>query len=90
MRPPKLYDPASKQFFITGSMGVDRANHTATLLANGKVLIAGGVTLSGEVATAELYDPNTGTFTSTGTMTGPRDRHTATLLANGKVLIAGG
>jgi hypothetical protein len=65
-----------------------RAWHTATLLGNGKVLIAGG---EGEPSStsAELYDPSAGTFAAAGTMTMPRSGHTATLLPNGKVLIEG-
>jgi hypothetical protein len=58
---------------------------TATLLQNGKVLVAGG-----GPATGELYDPSTGTFSLTGAMVTPRSGHTATLLSNGEVLIAGG
>jgi len=68
-----------------------RSAHTATLLANGKVLIAGGIDPSGENTTkAEIYDPGTGTFSLTGSMTAARAGHTATLLATGRVLIAGG
>jgi len=67
-----------------------RAGHTATLLTNGKVLIAGGAAGFNPLATAELYDPVNGTFTPTGDMTAPRSGHTATLLPDGRVLIAGG
>jgi hypothetical protein len=77
-------------FVPTGSMTVARTVHTATLLGNGKVLIAGGGCANGILATAELYDPATGTFAVTGSMTVPRTNHTATLLPNGQVLIAGG
>jgi hypothetical protein len=81
-------------FSPTGSMTSPRDGHTATLLANGKVLMTGG--RAGQYdsyaphATAELYDPATGSFSPTGLMASARDGHTATLLANGKVLITGG
>jgi hypothetical protein len=66
-------------------MHVDRANHSATLLLNEKVLIEGG-----DDSSAELYDPATGTFAITGSMNKPRGSHTATLLKSGEVLVAGG
>jgi hypothetical protein len=77
-------------FMPTGNMTAARDGHTATLLLDGRVLIAGGGS-----ATAELYDPPSQTFTATGSMTVARFGHSATLLANsklpnyGKVLIAG-
>jgi hypothetical protein len=77
-------------FVPTGSMSTARELHTATLLNNGKVLIAGGENDTGTVASAELYDPATETFTPTGSMSTARFSHTATLLNNGMVLIAGG
>ena len=70
---------------------MERGNHTATLLANGQVLLAGGFTHTGTtVASGELYDPATGQFTATGSLATARYDHTATLLLSGKVLIAGG
>jgi hypothetical protein len=74
-------------------MGIDRYNPTATLLANGKVLVAGGYSLNilgGILGTAELYDPSTGTFSATGSMIRNLFNSTATLLPDGTVLFAGG
>jgi N-acetylneuraminic acid mutarotase len=75
----------------TGSLNLPRLGHTATLLANGQVLVAGGEdSQSHLIAAAELYNPATGTWAVTGSLVTPRIDHTATLLANGDVLIAGG
>ncbi len=75
----------------TGSMHVPRAVHTATLLPDGRVLIAGGMQKNGVFEdTAELYDPTTGRFESLPRLSSPRVGHSATLLSNGRVLIAGG
>ncbi|WP_216361440.1 choice-of-anchor C family protein [Candidatus Chloroploca asiatica] len=84
--------PGSGTWQLTGSMQVSRAWHTATRLADGRVLVAGGT--SGQwgsgLASAELYDPATGIWTPTGNLNQARLAHTATLLPNGKVLVAGG
>jgi len=73
----------------TGNLNTARELHTATLLNNGMVLIAGG--FNGIYLTsAELYDPGTGVFSYTGNLNMARCEHTATLLNNGMVLVAGG
>jgi subtilisin family serine protease len=66
---------------------VARSGHTATLLKNGQVLLAGG---SFESTVAELYNASTGSFTPAGNLQTARVGHTATLLPSGKVLLAGG
>ncbi|HEY9158723.1 Kelch repeat-containing protein [Candidatus Binatus sp.] len=102
-----MYNPSSGKFDCSGLGGADpttgycqstltdaRFHDTATLLEDGRVLIAGGFDGS-IVNTAELFDPGTGTFTATsGTMTDSRENHTAALMVTGPragdVLIAGG
>jgi hypothetical protein len=72
------------------SMTMRRAAHSATLLPNGKVLIAGGMSGESGLASAEIFDPTTNAFTAAENMKIARAGHTATLLPNGKVLITGG
>lgn len=70
-------------------MATARNLFTATLLGDGRVLVAGGYSPD-SVASAEIYDPTTGLFSPTAAMAEPRFAHTATVLADGKVLIVGG
>ena len=74
----------------TGRLNTARFAHTATLLQNGMVLVAGGIGETDLPASAELYDPASGTWTATGSLNTARAYHTATLLQNGMVLVAGG
>lgn len=85
-------DPAlvDQSFSSTGNLTIPRVGHTATLLSNGKVLLAGGLSHGDYQTTAEVYDSATGIFSATGRLNYERNAHTATLLTNGKVLLAGG
>src|SRR5580704_10085281 len=82
---------AAGSFALTGSLNTARYSHTATLLANGEVLVTGGLDVNRTyLASAELYDPTKGKWTVTGSMSVGRLAFTATLLPNGEVLVAGG
>src|SRR6266853_356444 len=76
-------------FSLVGSMSQFRRAHTATLLSDGKVLVAGGTPFV-QAATSELYDPTTQTWTNSGALSLGREFHTATLLADGGVMVTGG
>lgn len=74
---------------ITGRMTSGRQGHTASMLANGKVLVTGGYNGASYLSSTELYDPSTRLWTNVGNMTSARKGHTASLLKSGKVLVTG-
>ena len=86
----ELYNPVTNAWSTAGALTTARNSHTATLLSDGKLLVAGGTDGSVSFGSAELYDSGTNTWIATNTLHTPRYAHTATLQANGKVLVAGG
>jgi N-acetylneuraminic acid mutarotase len=91
----EIYDEVMNEWVEKDSLHIGRRNHTATLLTDGKVLVAGGCYYIGPdeyhyFNSAELYDLDQDTWTMTGDMNFARRRHTATLLPDGKVLVVGG
>jgi hypothetical protein len=72
-------------------LSVERSQHTATVLTNGKVLLTGGLTgPNTESATCDLYDPDTNTISAASSMNVARRDHDAVILDDGRVLVAGG
>lgn len=87
----ELYDPHSQLFSGAAPLATARSEHSATLLADGRVLLAGGLGAGGLVLGAvEIFDPQTGTSSPVAPMHEPRYQHTATLLQNGRILVSGG
>jgi N-acetylneuraminic acid mutarotase len=89
----EIYDPIANSWSSAGNMAVKRAGHTATLLEDGRVLVAGGSsddTLLTATGSAEIYDPATRAWSSTSNMSSARFSHTAVALPDGRALIVGG
>src|SRR5439155_1004256 len=86
----EIFDPATGTWTLTQPLPGPRSEHTATLLPNGKVLIAGGTDGTNSLSSALLYDPASGAWATTASLLAARAGHGMTLLANGQVLVMGG
>ena len=87
----ELYEPGTGVWAPTADMSVQRSRHTATLLPDGRVLVAGGLLSDGTAsAAAEIYNPAAGAWTPAASMNVPRLNFVATRLADGRVLVTGG
>jgi len=87
----EMYDPATGVWTGVAPMVMPRAGATASLLPDGRVLLAGGLTGQGvPVPTTEIWDPSTGLWSVGAPLLTPRGNHTATILADGRVLVVGG
>jgi N-acetylneuraminic acid mutarotase len=87
----EIYDPTSDSWSAAGSLSNARAQHSATMLSSGKVLVAGGMNATGlPIASAEQYDPASNAWSGAGGLIDARSGHSATLSPSGQVLVAGG
>ena len=91
----EIYDPTTNAWTDAAPMSMPRTLHTATMLPDGEVLVAGGATAytgsQGTVtASAEIYDPRANAWHAAAPMSVPRYVHSVTALADGRVLEVGG
>jgi N-acetylneuraminic acid mutarotase len=97
----EIYDPAADTWTSVGSMQVPRMGHTATLLADGRVFVTGGLqamtvtptplsAVRDATNTTEIYDPITDTWTPAANLRTPRAGHVAIQRPDGRILLAGG
>jgi N-acetylneuraminic acid mutarotase len=89
----EIYDPAMNRWSFAADMDVERVNHTANLLADGRVLVLGGrdqVQTPDYFEDSEIYDPSTNTWSEGPSLVQSRAWHTATSLANGTIVVTGG
>src|ERR1700745_2321142 len=92
-RPFASYAPLALRpgWLPTGYLAQGRVFHTASLLADGTVLVTGGYDNNdAPLATCEIYDPTTSRWRPTGKMATARGHHAAAVLPNGEVMVAGG
>lgn len=88
--PDELYNPKTEKFEISQKLNIQRRDHSAILLKDGRVLIVGGVGKGGILVSTEAYNPKKNKFELTGDMNIPRKNANIYLLNDGNVLISGG
>ncbi|WP_437960169.1 kelch repeat-containing protein [Sorangium sp. So ce119] len=86
----EVFDPASETWSPIPPMPTARSQHTASLLSDGRVLVAGGQGAWPDLDSAEVFDPASGMWRAVAPMVDARSQHTASLLPDGRVLVAGG
>lgn len=86
----QIYHPSSGSWETTGQMIQRRSHHSATVLADGRVLVAGGWIGGPVISSAEIYDPNVATWTATGSMLHQAEPNASMLLSDGSVLVVTG
>lgn len=91
----ELFDPGSRTWQSTGALNTGRRSHVSLRLADGRVLVTGGIGICNSqvcttLASSEIYDPQTGQWTGAAPMPQQRVGHVATLLNDGRVLVVGG
>lgn len=89
----EIFDPETQTTTASATLTTARVDHTATRLADGRILVAGGTGDTGPLSSAEIFDPahpENGFHVVASAMTARRARHTATVFSSGMVLIAGG
>ncbi len=86
----EIYDPATESWSFIDSLSEGRAGHTATILDNGKVLVAGGYGGINYLNSCEIYDPVTNQWSAAGNLLHARDYHSSLPLSDGRVLVSGG
>src|SRR5215471_7967498 len=89
LSPVSAHSATSGSFTLVEPMKQFRRQQTATLLLDGRVLVAGGAPFA-QARTAELYDPVTASWTDSGPLAIGREFHTASLLQDGRVVVTGG